>query len=76
MTGKRTENKNDGGKRSRSDAYSEQCTCSLQQSTVSQDHAKSCPLYRQRGSGVSVLRGSRPNARVTWWSASGRSGGF
>ncbi len=31
------------------------CTCCVQRVTVGEDHSKDCPLYRQRGSGVSVL---------------------
>ncbi len=54
------------GRQRRADIRAEKCMCLLQQPTVSQNHAKSCPLYRQRGSGVSVLHGPRANRRTTW----------
>ena len=31
------------------------CICCVQRATVGEDHDKDCLLYRQRGSGVSVL---------------------
>ena len=48
------------------------CTCYLQRATVGEDHSKDCPLYRQRGSGISVLHGPRANPRVGWESANDR----
>jgi hypothetical protein len=42
------------------------CTCFVQRATVGEDHFKDCPLYRQRGSGISVLHGPRANSRVGW----------
>ncbi len=39
------------------------CTCVVQRSSVGEEHAKGCPCYRQRGSGVSILP-------IKWYSAS------
>ena len=49
------------GSRKKLPSSADQCTCTLHHPNVSQDHAKTCPLYRQRGSGVSVLNGPRAN---------------
>ena len=54
------------GQRQQTDLRAEKCLCLLQQPTVSQNHAKRCPLYRRRGSGISVLHGPRANGRMTW----------
>lgn len=42
------------------------CTCYVQRASVGEDHIKSCPLYRQRGSGVSVLNGPRGQRHFRW----------
>ena len=43
------------------------CTCYVQRASVGEDHVKDCPLYRQRGSGISVLHGPRESSRFGWW---------
>ncbi|MBA2677050.1 MAG: hypothetical protein H0U76_01415 [Ktedonobacteraceae bacterium] len=55
-------------------ASTHDCTCQIQRETVGENHDRTCLLYRQRGSGVSVLKCPRPNTRTTWWSGSGRTG--
>ena len=44
------------------------CTCYVQRATVGEDHVKDCPLYRQRGSGVSVFTRPRAHYGVLGWS--------
>jgi hypothetical protein len=48
------------------------CSCYVQRATVGEDHNKDCLLYRQRGSGIPVLRRPPANARVGLWSARDR----
>ncbi len=62
--GKRIRHRNVKGRRRQT--HAEKCMCLLQQPIVSENHAKNCPLYRQRGSGISVLYGPRANPRTTW----------
>lgn len=50
------------------------CTCTIQRPTVGEEHDKRCLLYRQRGSGVSVLPNPYTAAQPgNWVAASGRT---
>ena len=49
------------------------CTYVVQRASVGEDHAKDCPLYRRRGSGLSVLTGPREQGQVEWYSANGHA---
>ena len=49
------------------------CICYVQRASVGEDHIKDCPLYRQRGSGISVLHGPREQGQVEWYSANGQT---
>ena len=46
------------------------CTCYALRASVGEDHAKDCPLYRRRGSGISVLTGPREQGHAIWYSGS------
>lgn len=48
------------------------CTCTAQREMVGEDHDTTCSLYRQRGSGISVLNGPRARNSGNWESANGR----
>jgi len=50
------------------------CQCEVQRATIGDDHTTSCPLYRRRGSGVSILNGPQAYSSGNWIAASGKTG--